>query len=64
MKVRLLTGIAGVNFAFSPGATAEFPDDEARRLIEAGFAELVRDTSVETTIIARPPETTARRRRS
>lgn len=38
MLVRLTTSIAGPGFALYPGDEREFPDVEAIRLIEAGYA--------------------------
>lgn len=42
MKVRMLTGIAAHDYAYSPGAEVDVPDAEARRWISAGIAEPVR----------------------
>lgn len=41
MKVRMLTGMAGVEFSLSAGDQHECGEDEAARLIAAGFAEPV-----------------------
>lgn len=38
-RVKCLTSLAGVNFSFAPGQEAEFADDEAARLVAAGYAE-------------------------
>jgi len=38
MLVRLKTSIAGPGFALYPGDEREFPNDEAIRFIEAGYA--------------------------
>lgn len=43
MKIKLLTSIAGNNFSFAYGEiTEEIPQDEAKRLVEKGLAELVK----------------------
>jgi hypothetical protein len=38
MLIKMLVGLSGPAYSLSPGDTREFPDDEAIRLIEAGFA--------------------------
>ncbi|MBS7545112.1 hypothetical protein [Ancylobacter oerskovii] len=39
MKIKMLTSLAGVGFALAPGdETDRFPDAEARRMVEAGYA--------------------------
>ena len=39
MKVKLLVALAGAHYALSAGDIHECSDDEAARLIEAGYAE-------------------------
>ncbi len=42
MKILLLTPISGTNGSFAEGEVTDWADDEdAKRLIEAGFAEKV-----------------------
>lgn len=42
MQIRMLVGIAGADFALSPGdVTDRFDAAEAQRFIEAGYAEAV-----------------------
>lgn len=42
MTIRMLIGIAGTDFALSPGEETErFSDGEAERMIAAGMAEAV-----------------------
>lgn len=42
MQVKMLTSMAGRDFSLSPGeVTDRFSDDEAARLIKAGFCEPV-----------------------
>lgn len=39
MKIKMLTSLAGDDFALAPGdETERFETDEARRLIKAGYA--------------------------
>jgi hypothetical protein len=54
MKVRFLTGIAGLTFIYSPGEEVEMGPSEAERWIKSGAAEFVLST-VETASMA-PPE--------
>lgn len=62
MKVRLLTSLAGAGGAFSAGDEYECASgDEAKRLIDAGFAEPIRGAKVETTDAAPKVETTTKR---
>lgn len=41
MKIKYLTCLAGTNHVRNIGDILDTPDDEAGRLIEAGFAEIV-----------------------
>lgn len=50
MRVRMLTSIAGADFALSPGDEHEFTAAEAQRMIEAGYAEAVGQPVVERTV--------------
>lgn len=53
MKIRMLTSIAGVDFALSRGEETErFSEAEAMRMVSAGTAELV-EPPVERSV-ARP----------
>lgn len=38
MKVKLLVGLSGNEFSLSPGDQGDFEDNEAERLIAAGYA--------------------------
>lgn len=38
-KLKMLTGLCGSLFSLAPGDEHEFEDDEAMRLVRAGFAE-------------------------
>ena len=39
MKLKMLTGLSGPKYSLSPGDSHDFPEEEAARLILAGFAE-------------------------
>lgn len=41
MLVRMLVGISGPLYTLDPGDEFHFPDDEAARLVDAGFAVAV-----------------------
>lgn len=41
MKLRMLVGLSGNEYSLSPGDERDFPDAEAGRLIDAGYAEAV-----------------------
>lgn len=47
MKIRMLVSIAGPEYALSPGDERDFPQGEAIRLIEAGYAAPVVEDAVE-----------------
>lgn len=51
MKVRMLTGLAGVHYSVSPGDLHDVDAAEAKRLIDAGIAEPVKTVAkkIETT---------------
>lgn len=38
MLIKLLSGMAGDGFSYSPGEVVEFEDEEAQRIVDAGFA--------------------------
>ena len=58
MLIRMLVGLSGSAFSLGPGDERDFPKDEAIRLIEAGFADPVRNAS-EPPAVA--PETAVRK---
>lgn len=64
MRVRMLTGIAGRGFALDPGDEGDFPQDEAVRLIAAGYAVPVETVEVERVVMARAPERRGRARKA
>ncbi|MDX0318922.1 hypothetical protein [Sinorhizobium meliloti] len=50
MKIRMLVGLAGNEYALSPGDEREFPDKEAIRLIDAGYAVPVAEEKTERAV--------------
>ncbi|WP_198521645.1 hypothetical protein [Rhizobium sullae] len=46
----MLIGLAGNEYALSPGDERDFPQDEAIRLIEAGFALPVAEEEIERAV--------------
>ncbi|MCB1499717.1 MAG: hypothetical protein KDK07_07980 [Bauldia sp.] len=55
MKIRMLTSMAGADFALAPNdETDRFPAKEAKRLIEAGYAVPVDKKPVDKAV-RRPP---------
>lgn len=50
MKIRMLTAMAGANFSHNRGDEVEYPDATAKRYIEAGIAEPVREAKVERAV--------------
>jgi hypothetical protein len=47
MKIKMLTSMAGVDFAHNKDDVVEYPDATAIRYIEAGIAEAVKTEVVE-----------------
>lgn len=63
MKLKMLIGMAGADFSLSPGEETErFSGDEAKRLVEAGYAVPVRDTPVEKAVKPGAPEKAVKRK--
>jgi hypothetical protein len=57
MKIKMLTSIAGVDFALAVGdETTRFSDAEATRLIAAGYAVPVSEPVVERAVRKPAPE--------
>ena len=50
MLVRMVVGLSGPAASFSPGDEAEFPQAEALRLIEAGYAVPVVEAKIERAV--------------
>ena len=56
MRLRFTTSMAGADFVRNPGDVAELPDDEAKRLIDAGFAVPVKRSEKLQTATQPPQE--------
>ncbi|MGN6773493.1 MAG: hypothetical protein ACTHJQ_27145 [Rhizobiaceae bacterium] len=57
MKIKMLTSMAGANFALSVNEETErFPDEEAARLIAAGYAVPVAEPKTERAVKQPAPE--------
>lgn len=59
MEIKMLTGLSGPDYAVAPGDVREFPDDEAARLIAAGFAVPSVKDRAERAVKRPAPETRA-----
>jgi len=56
MKLKLLVGRAGPGFSQSPGEVVDVPDQEAKRMIEAGQAVVEAAPKKETATKKSQPE--------
>lgn len=59
--VRMLVGLSGMAYSLSPKDEHDFPQDEAIRLISAGFAVPVSDIQVERAVKTPVAERRAKR---
>jgi hypothetical protein len=50
MLVRMVVGLSGPATSLSPGDEAEFPQAEALRLVEAGYAVPVAEAKIERAV--------------
>lgn len=50
MRVRMVVGLSGPTTNLAPDDETDFPQDEALRLIEAGYAVPVADAKVERAV--------------
>lgn len=64
MKIRMTMGLAGPHYALAPGDEHEFPQDEAVRLIEAGFAVPVAEVKMERAVKHAPERRAAVRKKA
>lgn len=62
MRVKMMVGLAGSAINLKPGDEADFPHDEALRLIESGAAVPAVSSGIETTAAAKAPERRAKRK--
>lgn len=63
MLIKMQVGLSGPAYSLSPGDEREFPDDEAIRLIDAGFAVPVSARQVEMAVKPPAPERRGRRKK-
>lgn len=56
MEIRFLVGLSGNEYSLGPGDERDFPDNEAIRLIEAGFAVPVVEGRAEHAVKGAPAE--------
>ncbi|NGN45175.1 hypothetical protein G6N74_29415 [Mesorhizobium sp. CGMCC 1.15528] len=50
MKIKMLIGLSGNEYSLAPGDERDFPQDEAIRLIQAGYAILAADVTIERAV--------------
>jgi hypothetical protein len=56
MLIKMTVGLAGPAYVLNPGDEREFPQDEALRLVAAGFAVPVSEIKIERAIVDAPAE--------
>lgn len=56
MLIKMLVSLAGNEYSLAPGDEREFPDNEAIRLIDAGFAVPAVEEKVERAVAPPAPE--------
>lgn len=56
MLIRMTAGLSGPAYSLGPGDKRDFPQDEAIRLIQAGYAVPVTETRVEHAVNVPAPE--------
>ncbi|TDH35716.1 hypothetical protein E2A64_10290 [Pseudohoeflea suaedae] len=61
MLIKMTVGLSGVEYSLNPGDERDFPQDEAIRLIEAGYAAPVAERKVEKAVKAPAPERRVKR---
>lgn len=59
MKIKFTTSMAGAFWTHGPGDEAHLPEDEAQRLVEAGYAVPVKDVVIEKAVLPNPVAETA-----
>ncbi|MER9883104.1 hypothetical protein [Mesorhizobium sp. M0118] len=62
MLIRMLVGLSGNAYSLGPGDERDFPQDEALRLISAGFAAPVAGIQIECAVQVPAPERRGRKR--
>ena len=58
MKVKMLISIAGADYALAPGDEHDFPANEAKNMVEAGYAVPVGKEKIERTTSTNPAKET------
>lgn len=61
MLIRLLVGLSGNEYSLGPGDERDFPQDEAVRLVSAGYAVPVSEQVTERAVREPAPERRGRR---
>ncbi len=64
MLIRMLVGLSGSEYSLGPGDERDFPQDEAVRIINAGFAVPVAEQKIEHATAAPPAERRSRPKRN
>lgn len=57
MMIKMLVGLSGPTYSLGPGDEKDFPQDEAIRFINAGYAAPVVEREVERAVLAPVIET-------
>jgi len=52
MRIRMLVGLSGPEYSLAPGDERDFPQDEALRIVAAGFAAPVAERQVERAVVS------------
>lgn len=60
MRLKMMVGLSGSAICLQPNDEHDFDDDEAVRLIKAGYAVPVAGPVLETATVAAAPETRAK----
>jgi hypothetical protein len=50
MRIKMMVGLSGPTYTLNPGEERVFPDEEALRIVQAGFAVPVIDRDIETAV--------------
>lgn len=61
MNVKMLVGLSGNEYSLSPGDERDFPEKEAIRLIDAGYAVPATGEKVERAVAQPAPERRTRK---
>lgn len=59
MKIIILTSMVGLGSTLNPGDIIDLPERQAVKLINAGFAQVVKDAPIETATLPDPLENTS-----